>query len=76
MRNPLYKRLPRELKKNIGKYLAMFLFLTVTIGFCSGYFIATGSLSERLASNYEQFKTEDGHFTLTAAIDDKIKDVF
>ena len=76
MRNPLYKRLPRELKKNIGKYLAMFLFLTVTIGFCSGYFIATGSLSERLASNYEQFKTEDGHFTLTAAIDDKIKNVF
>ena len=70
MKNPLYRRIPRELKKNLGKYIAMFLFLLLTIGFCSGYFIATGSLSERLAQNYDTFKTEDGHFTMSKEIDD------
>ena len=69
MKNPLYRRIPRELKKNLGKYIAMFLFLLLTIGFCSGYFIATGSLAERLEKNYDTFKTVDGHFTMSKAID-------
>lgn len=52
MKNPLYKRIPREFRRNLGKNIALFLFLTLTIGFCSGYFIATGSLSYRLSQNY------------------------
>ncbi len=75
MKNPLYKRLPRELKRNAGKNTALFLFLLLTIGFCSGYFIATGSLSARLAENYDRFITEDGHFTLSAPIDDGMKKI-
>ena len=69
MKNPLYKRIPRELKRNIGKHIAMFLFLTLTIGFCSGYFIATGSLADRLSQNYDTYMTEDGHFILDKPID-------
>lgn len=76
MKNPLYKRLPRELKQNFGKYLALFLFLVLTIGFCSGYEIATGSLAERLARNYNDYKTEDGHFTLTGEMDESLRKVF
>ncbi len=72
MKNPLYKRIPREMKRNLGKNIAMLLFLTLTIGFCSGYFIATGSLASRLAENYDRFTTEDGHFTLTKEIDDTL----
>ena len=72
MKNPLYKRIPREFKRNIGKNIAMFLFLTLTIGFCSGYFIATGSLSSRLAENYDKYLTEDGHFTLSKEIDEAL----
>lgn len=73
MKNPLYKRIPREFKRNIGKNIAMFLFLTLTIGFCSGYFIATGSLANRLSQNYDHFLTEDGHFTLTKKIDSTLE---
>ena len=75
MKNPLYRRIPRELKRNFGKHLAMFLFLTLTIGFCSGYFIATGSLSSRLAENYNTYLTEDGHFTLSKEIDEALTQV-
>lgn len=56
--------------------MALFLFLVLTIGFCSGYFIATSSLSERLAQNYSDHKTEDGHFTLTRDIDGTLTKVF
>lgn len=73
MKNPLYKRIPREFRRNLGKNIAMFLFLTITIGFCSGYFIATGSLAERLAQNYDKALTEDGHFVLDKEIDSELQ---
>ena len=40
MKNPLMKRLPRELIGDIGKYLVIFLFMTATIGFVSGFLVA------------------------------------
>ena len=36
MRNPLNKRLPRELKSEFGKYLVIFLLLTASIGKSEG----------------------------------------
>ena len=44
MKNPLLKRLPRELIGDIGKYLAVFLFMTATIGFVSGFLVADDSM--------------------------------
>ena len=35
MKNPLRKRLPRELKTEFGKYLVIFLLLVATIGLMS-----------------------------------------
>ena len=43
MKNPLNKRYFRELKNDFGKYIALCLFLIVTIGFCSGFLVADGS---------------------------------
>lgn len=37
MKNPLIKRLPRELKGEIGKYIVLFLFITMMIGIVSGF---------------------------------------
>ena len=74
MKNPLYRRLPRELKKNIGKYLALFLFLTVTIGFCSGFFVAGGSMKQAYEDSFEKYNIEDGHFTLYSEATDELKD--
>ena len=35
MKNPLRKRILRELRDELGKYLVIFLLLTATIGFVS-----------------------------------------
>ena len=44
MASPLVKRLPRELRNNLGKYLGMFLLLTLAIAFTSGFLVAASSI--------------------------------
>lgn len=70
MKNPLRKRLPRELKKDFGKYVVIFLFMTLTIGFISGFLVAGGSMIQSYDESFEKYNIEDGHFVL----DDPIKD--
>ncbi len=64
MRDPMLKRIPRELKHDIGKYIALFLFLTVMIGFISGFIIGDESLKARYDSSFDEFNVEDGNFVL------------
>ena len=64
MRDPMLKRIQRELKHDIGKYIALFLFLTVMIGFISGFIIGDESLKARYDSSFKEFNVEDGHFVL------------
>lgn len=63
--NPLRKRLPRELKSEIGKYLVIFLLLTATIGFVSGFLVADGSMIIAYREGFEKYRIEDGNFRLT-----------
>lgn len=65
MRNPLHKRLPRELFGEIGRYLVIFLFMTLTIGFVSGFLVAANSLMAAYNESFEKYNIEDGHFELT-----------
>ncbi len=44
MKNPLRKRISRELKDEFGKYLVVFLMMVLTIGFVSGFLVADGSM--------------------------------
>ncbi len=64
MRNPLMKRLPREFIGEMGKYLVIFLFMTATIGFVSGFLVAGGSMIQAYEESFEKYKIEDGHFVL------------
>ena len=48
MKSPLRKRLPRELKGELGKYLVVFLLMVATIGFVSGYLVTEGSMMKAL----------------------------
>lgn len=64
MRNPLKKRIARELMRDWKKYLALFLLLTVTIGFVSGMFVANDSMETAANEAYEKYNIEDGHFNL------------
>lgn len=72
MRNPLRKRLPRELKQNIGKYISLFLFLVLTIGFVSGFLVADNSMVKTYNESFEKYNIEDGHFTLGKKADNDL----
>ena len=41
---PLAKRLPRELRRNIGKYLGIFLLMCGSIALTSGFLLAAHSI--------------------------------
>lgn len=64
MRNPLNKRILRELKNDFGKYIVIFLFLTLTIGFVSGFLVAGGSMVKAYNDSFEKYNIEYGHFSV------------
>lgn len=64
MRNPLHKRLPREIVSEFGKYAAIFLFMLASIGFVSGFLVASGSIRKTYNESFEKYNIEDGHFVL------------
>lgn len=66
MKNPLRKRLPRELKSEAGKYLVIFLLLLISIGFVSGFLVADGSMIQAYEEGFEKYNIEDGNFRLGA----------
>ena len=66
MKNPLNKRIFRELKADFGKYIALFLFLVIMIGGVSGFLVADNSLKKTYDESFEKYNVEDGHFTLGA----------
>ena len=69
MRNPLFKRLPKEFKKDIIKFIVMFLFLTLPIGLCSGYMIGNDSMIRTYDEGVEKYNLEDGHFVTVNQLD-------
>lgn len=62
MKSPLRKRLPRELKSGIGKYLVVFILMVATIGFVSGFLVADGSMITAYNEGFEKYNIEDGNF--------------
>lgn len=56
MRNPLNKRLPRELKSEIGKYIVLFIFLAGMISIVSGFIVAASSMSKAVACQAKRKK--------------------
>ncbi len=65
MKNPLYKRLPRELREDAGKYLVIFLLLAMTIGLVSGFLVADGSMIRAYNESFEKYNVEDGNLTIS-----------
>ena len=62
MRNPLRKRLLRELKEEAGKYAVIFLLMILSIGFISGFLVADNSMITAYNNSFETYNIEDGHF--------------
>lgn len=70
MKNPLRKRYLREFKHDFGKYIAIFLFITLTIGFVSGFLVAGNSMKTAYNESFEKYNIENGHFILDNKADD------
>lgn len=64
MRNPLWKRIPRDLIHEFVKYIAIFLFMAITIGFISGFLVAMRGLQIEYDNSFENYNIENGHFVL------------
>lgn len=62
MKNPLTKRLLRELKEDFGKYALIFLLLVFSIGLISGFLVADGSMIKAYNDGFEKYQIENGHF--------------
>ena len=72
IKNPLIKRIPKELIGDWKKYLVVCLFLVLTIGFVSGMYVANESMLKAADEGITKYKREDGHFELAEKADDTL----
>jgi len=64
MRNPLVKRIPKELASDWHKYLVIIIFMVVMIGVISGMYVGHDSMLYSIEKGREELKLEDGSFEL------------
>lgn len=62
MRNPLIKRIPKELAGDWQKYLVIIIFMVLMIGFVSGMSVGRDSMLEAINTGKITLKLEDGSF--------------
>lgn len=64
MRNPLIKRIPKELKSDWHKYIVILIFMVMMIGVISGMYVGHDSMLDAIYSNRDVLNLEDGSFEL------------
>ena len=62
MKNPLRKRLLREVKEDAGKYVVIFILLVLSIGFVSGFLVAGSSMIKAYDDSFDRYIIENGNF--------------
>jgi putative ABC transport system permease protein len=70
MKNPLNKRILRELKCDLGKYLVIFLFMVMLVGLVSAFLVTDNSVTYAYEEGFTKYNLEWGHFTLSAEPED------
>ncbi len=65
MRNPLIKRIPRELKSDWHKYLVIIVFMVIMIGVISGMYVGHDSMLKAVYDGRKELNLEDGSFELS-----------
>lgn len=73
MRNPLNRRLPRELAKDWAKYAAIFILMVLLVSVCSGMRVSNESLKQAYYDSFEEYTLEDGHITFDKALPDGLR---
>ena len=73
MRNPLRKRIPKELAKDAAKYIAIFIMMVLLISMCSGMRVGNESLKAAYYDSFETYNIEDGHIVFDKPIPDQLR---
>ena len=76
MRDPLNRRLPRELAKDWAKYAAIFILMVLLISICSGMRVSNESLKKGYYDSFEKYTLEDGHLTLDKPLPEELRSAF
>ena len=63
--SPLFKRLPREFRHNLGKYLGIFLLMCGSVALTSGFLLAAHSIEVIMDGMRDTYTIEDGRFATT-----------
>ncbi len=74
MKNPLNKRFIREFKRDVAKYIVLFTFLILMIGFVSGFMIAVESMRATYLEGFDKLHVEHGNFELSEPATDALLD--
>lgn len=72
MKNPMRRRIWREIKGEAGKYTIIFVFMVLLIAVASGFFVADVSLKKAYDDSFEKYNIEDGNFELAQIPDDEL----
>lgn len=72
MRNPLYKRIPRDLKRNSLKYIGMVIILICTISIGSSFQATLNGATEYIERIKDENFQEDGFFEVDAPMEEEI----
>ena len=65
MKNPLIKRIPKELVSEWHKYLVIIVFMVIMISVISGMYVGHDSMLDSVYSNRDELNLEDGRFELS-----------
>ena len=76
MKNPLNKRLPRELATDWAKYAAIFIMMILLISICSGMRVSNESLKQAYYDSFEKYTLEDGHITFDKPLPEELRATF
>ncbi len=65
MKNPLIRRIPKELRSDWHKYLVIIVFMVIMIGVISGMYVGHDSMLAAVYAGREELVLEDGSFELS-----------
>ena len=74
MRNPLIKRIPKELISDWHKYIVIIVFMVMMIGVISGMYVGHDSMLSSVYSNRDELNLEDGSFELNEKASQELLD--
>ncbi|MBR1862542.1 MAG: ABC transporter permease [Ruminococcus sp.] len=72
MRDPLNKRLGKQLREELGKYTIIFLFFVMMIGATSGFIVSDTGMIDAYNESFEKYSIEDGNLEFMLKPEDSV----